>query len=52
MEKLEDTKEKNNVSFQDSDSETSEEEEVPDELSIENIDVSFEVTEGHTHLQQ
>ncbi|MBW0526729.1 hypothetical protein O181_066444 [Austropuccinia psidii MF-1] len=52
MEKLEDTKEKNNVSFHDSDSETSEEEEVPDELSIENINVSFEFTEVHTHLLQ
>ncbi|MBW0570218.1 hypothetical protein O181_109933 [Austropuccinia psidii MF-1] len=34
------------------DSEPSEEEEVPDELSIENINVSFEVTEVHTHVPQ
>ncbi|MBW0507928.1 hypothetical protein O181_047643 [Austropuccinia psidii MF-1] len=39
--KVEDTKETNNVSSHDSDSEPSEEEEVPDELSIENIKVSF-----------
>ncbi|MBW0529400.1 hypothetical protein O181_069115 [Austropuccinia psidii MF-1] len=50
--KAEDTKEKNNVSLHESDSEPSEEEEIPDELSIENIDVSFEVTEVHTHLPQ
>ncbi|MBW0493907.1 hypothetical protein O181_033622 [Austropuccinia psidii MF-1] len=35
-----------------SDSEPSEEEEFPDELSIENINVSFEVIEVHTHLPQ
>ncbi|MBW0460519.1 hypothetical protein O181_000234 [Austropuccinia psidii MF-1] len=35
-----------------SDSEPSEEEELSDELSIENINVSFEVTEVHTHLPQ
>ncbi|MBW0520096.1 hypothetical protein O181_059811 [Austropuccinia psidii MF-1] len=52
IDKFEDTKETNNVFLHDSDSEPSEEEEVPDELSIENIDVSFEVTEGYTHLQQ
>ncbi|MBW0587330.1 hypothetical protein O181_127045 [Austropuccinia psidii MF-1] len=51
IEKAEDTKEKNNVSLHYSDSEPSEEE-VPDELSIENINVSFEVTEVHTHLPQ
>ncbi|MBW0521593.1 hypothetical protein O181_061308 [Austropuccinia psidii MF-1] len=50
--KDEDTKEKNNVSLHDSDSGPSEEEEVPHELSIENIKVSFEVTEVHTHLPQ
>ncbi|MBW0547153.1 hypothetical protein O181_086868 [Austropuccinia psidii MF-1] len=33
-------------------SEPSEEEELPDELSIENISSSFEVTEVHTHLPQ
>ncbi|MBW0542553.1 hypothetical protein O181_082268 [Austropuccinia psidii MF-1] len=47
-----DTKEKNDVSVHESDSEPSEEEELPDELSIENINVSFEVTEVHTHLPQ
>ncbi|MBW0512920.1 hypothetical protein O181_052635 [Austropuccinia psidii MF-1] len=52
IDKVEDTKEKNNVSLHDSDSEPSEEEEVPDQLSIENINVSFEVTEAHTHLPQ
>ncbi|MBW0538448.1 hypothetical protein O181_078163 [Austropuccinia psidii MF-1] len=50
--KVEDTKETNNVSLHDSDSVPSEEEEVPNELSIENINVSFEVTEVHTHLPQ
>ncbi|MBW0536940.1 hypothetical protein O181_076655 [Austropuccinia psidii MF-1] len=49
IDKVEDTKETNNVSLHDSDSEPSEEE-VPDELSIEDINVSFEVTEVHTHL--
>ncbi|MBW0506615.1 hypothetical protein O181_046330 [Austropuccinia psidii MF-1] len=39
-----DTKEKNDVHVHESDSEPSEEEELPDELSIENINVSFEVT--------
>ncbi|MBW0497419.1 hypothetical protein O181_037134 [Austropuccinia psidii MF-1] len=52
IDKVEDTKEMNNVSLHDSDSGPSEEEEVPDELSIENINVSFEVTEVHIHLQQ
>ncbi|MBW0526444.1 hypothetical protein O181_066159 [Austropuccinia psidii MF-1] len=52
IDKFEDTKEKNNVSLHDSDCEPSEEEEVPDELSIERINVSFEVTEVHTHLPQ
>ncbi|MBW0509420.1 hypothetical protein O181_049135 [Austropuccinia psidii MF-1] len=50
IDKVEDTKETGNVSLHDSDSEPSEEEEVPYELSIENINVSFEVTEVHTHL--
>ncbi|MBW0568577.1 hypothetical protein O181_108292 [Austropuccinia psidii MF-1] len=40
------------VFVHESDSEPSEEEELPDELSIENINVSFEVTEVHTHLPQ
>ncbi|MBW0542357.1 hypothetical protein O181_082072 [Austropuccinia psidii MF-1] len=39
------------VSVHKSDSEPYEEAELPDELSIENISVSFEVTEVHTHLQ-
>ncbi|MBW0481741.1 hypothetical protein O181_021456 [Austropuccinia psidii MF-1] len=39
IDKVEDTKEENNVSLHDSDSEPSEEGEVPDELSIENINV-------------
>ncbi|MBW0544091.1 hypothetical protein O181_083806 [Austropuccinia psidii MF-1] len=47
-----DTKETNNVSLHENDSEPSEEEEIPDELSIENINVSFEVTEVNTHLPQ
>ncbi|MBW0546881.1 hypothetical protein O181_086596 [Austropuccinia psidii MF-1] len=47
-----DTKETNDVHVHESDSEPSEEEELPDELSIENINVSFEVTEVHTHLPQ
>ncbi|MBW0507388.1 hypothetical protein O181_047103 [Austropuccinia psidii MF-1] len=45
-----DTKETNDVPVHESDSERSEGEELPDELSIENINVSFEVTEVHTHL--
>ncbi|MBW0529567.1 hypothetical protein O181_069282 [Austropuccinia psidii MF-1] len=50
--KAEDTKETNNLSLHNSNSEPSEEEEVPYELSIENINFSFEVTEVHTHLPQ
>ncbi|MBW0500924.1 hypothetical protein O181_040639 [Austropuccinia psidii MF-1] len=50
IDKVEDTKETNNVSLYDSDSEPSEEEEVPEELCIENINVSFVVTGVHTHL--
>ncbi|MBW0529370.1 hypothetical protein O181_069085 [Austropuccinia psidii MF-1] len=45
-------KETNNLCLNESDSEPSEESELPDELSIENINVSFEVTEVHTHLPQ
>ncbi|MBW0531124.1 hypothetical protein O181_070839 [Austropuccinia psidii MF-1] len=45
-----DTKETQDVSVHESDSEPFEEEELPDELSIENINVSFEATEVHTHL--
>ncbi|MBW0539347.1 hypothetical protein O181_079062 [Austropuccinia psidii MF-1] len=47
-----DTKETKNVSVHESDSEPYEEEEIPDELSIENINVSVEVTEIHSHLPQ
>ncbi|MBW0517602.1 hypothetical protein O181_057317 [Austropuccinia psidii MF-1] len=52
IEKVEDTKETKDVSLHESDSEPSEEEELPDELRIENINVPFEVTEVHTHLPQ
>ncbi|MBW0525254.1 hypothetical protein O181_064969 [Austropuccinia psidii MF-1] len=52
LDKAEDTKETNNLSLHDSDSEPFKEEEILDELSIENINVSFEVTEAHTHLPQ
>ncbi|MBW0566474.1 hypothetical protein O181_106189 [Austropuccinia psidii MF-1] len=52
IEKVEDTKETKDVSLHESDSEPSEEEELPDELSIENINFSFEVTEVHTHFPQ
>ncbi|MBW0565826.1 hypothetical protein O181_105541, partial [Austropuccinia psidii MF-1] len=52
IDKVQDTKETNNLSLNDSDSEPSEEEEIPDELSIKNINVSFEVTEVHTPLPQ
>ncbi|MBW0471664.1 hypothetical protein O181_011379 [Austropuccinia psidii MF-1] len=51
IKKSEDTKETNDVSLHESDSEPSEED-LPDQLSIENINVSFEVTEVHTHLPQ
>ncbi|MBW0539620.1 hypothetical protein O181_079335 [Austropuccinia psidii MF-1] len=47
-----DTKETNDIPVHESDSEPSEEEELPEELSIENINVSFEVREVHTHLPQ
>ncbi|MBW0523335.1 hypothetical protein O181_063050 [Austropuccinia psidii MF-1] len=50
IDKFEDTKETNIVSFHESDSKPSEEEEIPDKLSIENINVSFKVTEVHTPL--
>ncbi|MBW0532970.1 hypothetical protein O181_072685 [Austropuccinia psidii MF-1] len=45
-----DTKETNDVPVHESDSEPSEEEELPGELSIDKINFSFEVTEVHTHL--
>ncbi|MBW0542235.1 hypothetical protein O181_081950 [Austropuccinia psidii MF-1] len=51
IDKVEDTKEKNNVSLHDSNSEPSEGE-VPDELCIENINFSFEFTEVQPHLPQ
>ncbi|MBW0555745.1 hypothetical protein O181_095460 [Austropuccinia psidii MF-1] len=41
IEKGEDTKYKNDVSVHESDSEPSEEEELPDQISIENTNVSF-----------
>ncbi|MBW0513935.1 hypothetical protein O181_053650 [Austropuccinia psidii MF-1] len=47
-----DTKEKNDVPLHESYSEPAEEEELPDELGIENINVHFEVTKSHTHLPQ
>ncbi|MBW0509923.1 hypothetical protein O181_049638 [Austropuccinia psidii MF-1] len=52
IDKVEDTKETNNVSLHGSDSEPSEEEEIPEGLSIENINVSFELTKVHTHSPQ
>ncbi|MBW0530201.1 hypothetical protein O181_069916 [Austropuccinia psidii MF-1] len=52
LDKVEDTKETNNLSLHESDSEPSEEEEGPIELSIENLNISFVVTEVHTHLTQ
>ncbi|MBW0530760.1 hypothetical protein O181_070475 [Austropuccinia psidii MF-1] len=47
-----DTKETNDVPVHESDFEPSEEEELADKFSIENINFSFEVTELHTHLPQ
>ncbi|MBW0514399.1 hypothetical protein O181_054114 [Austropuccinia psidii MF-1] len=47
----EDTKETNDISVHESDSDPSEAQELPDKLSIENIYVFFEVTEVHNHLQ-
>ncbi|MBW0504789.1 hypothetical protein O181_044504 [Austropuccinia psidii MF-1] len=52
IEKAEDTRETNDVSLHESNSEPSEENKLPDKLSIENINVSFELTEVHTHLPQ
>ncbi|MBW0498051.1 hypothetical protein O181_037766 [Austropuccinia psidii MF-1] len=46
------TKETNDVPLHESDSEPSEEEELPDELSIGDINFSIEVAEVHTHLTQ
>ncbi|MBW0528353.1 hypothetical protein O181_068068 [Austropuccinia psidii MF-1] len=50
IEKEDDTKEANYLSLHESDPEPSEEEELTDKHIIENIDVSFEVTEMHMHL--
>ncbi|MBW0541162.1 hypothetical protein O181_080877 [Austropuccinia psidii MF-1] len=52
IEEDDDTKETNYVPVHKSDSEPSEEEELPDKLSIESINVSFEVTEVNNHLHQ
>ncbi|MBW0547564.1 hypothetical protein O181_087279 [Austropuccinia psidii MF-1] len=52
IEKEDDTKEANDVSLHEIDSEPSEEEEIMDKLGIEKIKVSFGVTEVHTHLPQ
>ncbi|MBW0550559.1 hypothetical protein O181_090274 [Austropuccinia psidii MF-1] len=52
IDKVKDAKETNNLSLNESDSEPSDEEELPDELSKENIHVPFKVTEVHTHLPQ
>ncbi|MBW0490342.1 hypothetical protein O181_030057 [Austropuccinia psidii MF-1] len=52
IEKDDETKECNDVSLHQSDSEPSEEEELTDKLSIEHINFSFEFTEVHTHLPQ
>ncbi|MBW0544696.1 hypothetical protein O181_084411 [Austropuccinia psidii MF-1] len=52
IDNIADKKETNNVSLHENDSEPSEEEEIPDELGIDNINVSFEVTEVNTHLPQ
>ncbi|MBW0460564.1 hypothetical protein O181_000279 [Austropuccinia psidii MF-1] len=51
IEKYEDTKETNDVSVHEIYSETSEEE-LPDQLSIENIELFFEFTEVHTNFPQ
>ncbi|MBW0536063.1 hypothetical protein O181_075778 [Austropuccinia psidii MF-1] len=50
IDKVDDTKETNNLSIHEGDSEPFEKEEISDELSIENINVFFGVTEVHTHL--
>ncbi|MBW0563036.1 hypothetical protein O181_102751 [Austropuccinia psidii MF-1] len=52
IEKAEDTKEKTNVSEHESDSETSEEIQQPDQLSIQKMNIYLEFIEVHTHLQQ
>ncbi|MBW0479841.1 hypothetical protein O181_019556 [Austropuccinia psidii MF-1] len=52
IEKTKDTKETNDVSVHKSNPEPFAEEEIPDKLSIERINVSFEVTEVNTHLEE
>ncbi|MBW0571768.1 hypothetical protein O181_111483 [Austropuccinia psidii MF-1] len=52
IKKSEDKKGTNDLSLHESYSEICEEEELPDKLSIENINLYFEVTEVHTHLLQ
>ncbi|MBW0550289.1 hypothetical protein O181_090004 [Austropuccinia psidii MF-1] len=52
IEKENHTKEANYVSLHESDSDPSEEEELTAKLSVENINVSLEVKEVHTHLPQ
>ncbi|MBW0522200.1 hypothetical protein O181_061915 [Austropuccinia psidii MF-1] len=52
IDKVEYTKETTNLCLNESDSQPSGEEVLPDELGIENINVSFEVTKVHTDLPQ
>ncbi|MBW0475922.1 hypothetical protein O181_015637 [Austropuccinia psidii MF-1] len=52
IEKAEDRKETVDVSSYERDCYHSDKEEFPDELNIEIINVSFEVTDVHTHLQK
>ncbi|MBW0543631.1 hypothetical protein O181_083346 [Austropuccinia psidii MF-1] len=52
LEEAEDTKGTNDVALHERNSEPSEEEELLDKLSIENINLSFEVKEVHTHLPE
>ncbi|MBW0506033.1 hypothetical protein O181_045748 [Austropuccinia psidii MF-1] len=52
IENTEYTKETHDVTVHEGDSETSEEEEIPDKLGTESINVSLEVTEVHTKLPQ
>ncbi|MBW0470863.1 hypothetical protein O181_010578 [Austropuccinia psidii MF-1] len=50
LEKSQETKESNEVTVQKSSSEPLKEEDLPEELSIEKINVLFEVTDVHTQL--
>ncbi|MBW0480594.1 hypothetical protein O181_020309 [Austropuccinia psidii MF-1] len=52
IQKDDDKNKTNDVSLHESDSEPSEEEELTNKLSIGKINVSFEVTELHSHLPQ